>query len=293
MDDTLNLSGLFSINPTFPKNDIFADYIYYNPENGNGSLENSLIKHINEEIKIIDNKKKDNSNFLINKIPNNSKIEIKSFLSQKKIFETYNENEKEIQKQKKLMMNRISAKKSRLKKKVYVKCLEDELKKMKNEIEEKNNFEKNFFQGISKEKNELNHISSIIKIYQKLLNQENIILNKSKSENETLNDYVYLQKKIVLDFLIKQIQFLIPIKCKIFQNKYLKLKKFELNDSIFDINNKINENLEMLKELYDFEMPLKNLKKKKNDSMAFQLYSYYYNLKNYIDSFKNIFEDIY
>ena len=293
MDDTLNLSGLFSINPTFPKNDIFADYIYYNPENGNGSLENSLIKDINEEIKIIDNKKKDNSNFLINKIPNNSKIEIKSFLSQKKIFETYNENEKEIQKQKKLMMNRISAKKSRLKKKVYVKCLEDELKKMKNEIEEKNNFEKNFFQGISKEKNELNHISSIIKIYQKLLNQENIILNKSKSENETLNDYVYLQKKIVLDFLIKQIQFLIPIKCKIFQNKYLKLKKFELNDSIFDINNKINENLEMLKELYDFEMPLKNLKKKKNDSMAFQLYSYHYNLKNYIDSFKNIFEDIY
>ena len=263
MDDTLNLSGLFSINPTFPKNDIFADYIYYNPENGNGSLENSLIKDINEEIKIIDNKKKDNSNFLINKIPNNSKIEIKSFLSQKKIFETYNENEKEIQKQKKLMMNRISAKKSRLKKKVYVKCLEDELKKMKNEIEEKNNFEKNFFQGISKEKNELNHISSIIKIYQKLLNQENIILNKSKSENETLNDYVYLQKKIVLDFLIKQIQFLIPIKCKIFQNKYLKLKKFELNDSIFDINSKINENLEMLKELYDFEMPLKNLKKKK------------------------------
>jgi hypothetical protein len=293
MDDTLNLSGLFSINPTFPKNDIFADYIYYNPENGNGSLENSLIKDINEEIKIIDNKKKDNSNFLINKIPNNSKIEIKSFLSQKKIFETYNENEKEIQKQKKLMMNRISAKKSRLKKKVYVKCLEDELKKMKNEIEEKNNFEKNFFQGISKEKNELNHISSIIKIYQKLLNQENIILNKSKSENETLNDYVYLQKKIVLDFLIKQIQFLIPIKCKIFQNKYLKLKKFELNDSIFDINSKINENLEMLKELYDFEMPLKNLKKKKNDSMAFQLYSYYYNLKNYIDSFKNIFDDIY
>ena len=45
MDDTLNLSGLFSINPTFPKNDIFADYIYYNPENGNGSLENSLKRY--------------------------------------------------------------------------------------------------------------------------------------------------------------------------------------------------------------------------------------------------------
>ncbi len=39
----------------------------------------------------------------------------------KNIFETHNENEKEIQKQKKLLMNRLSAKKSRLKKKVYIK----------------------------------------------------------------------------------------------------------------------------------------------------------------------------
>ena len=44
------------------------------------------------------------------------------------------------------MMNRISAKKSRLKKKVYIKCLEDELIKIKNEIEKKNNFEKIYFE---------------------------------------------------------------------------------------------------------------------------------------------------
>ena len=118
MEDTLNLSGLFSTNPTFPKNDIFADYIYYNPENINGSLENSLIKDINDDIKIIENGKKEiNQNFfnknLINQIPKNQKIkEIKPLINnQKKIFETYNGNEKESQKQKKLMMNRISAKK--------------------------------------------------------------------------------------------------------------------------------------------------------------------------------------
>ncbi len=68
MNDILNLSNLFSTNPTFPKNDIFADYIYNNPENGNGSLENCLIKDINDERKIIENgKKKLIKIFLINK----------------------------------------------------------------------------------------------------------------------------------------------------------------------------------------------------------------------------------
>jgi len=60
----MNVTNLFSTNPTFPKNDIFSDYIYYNPENGNGSLENSLIKDINDDIKIIENGKKEiNQNF--------------------------------------------------------------------------------------------------------------------------------------------------------------------------------------------------------------------------------------
>ena len=56
---------------------------------------------------------------IINQIQKTQKIkEIKPLINnQKKIFETYNGNEKESQKQKKLMMNRISAKKSRLKKK--------------------------------------------------------------------------------------------------------------------------------------------------------------------------------
>ena len=54
-----------------------------------------------------------------------------------------------------------------------------------------------------------------------------------------------------------------PIKCKLFQYKYLKLQKLENDDSIEKVIIKINENIEMLKELYDFEMPFKQLKKKK------------------------------
>ena len=294
MDDTLNLSGLFSINPTFPKNDIFADYIYYNPENGNGSLENSLIKDINEEIKIIDNKKKDNSNFLINKIPNNSKIEIKSFLSQKKIFETYNENEKEIQKQKKLLMNRLSAKKSRLKKKVYIKCLEDELEKMKNEVEQKRNFEKFYLSGISGQENGkgIEIISSDVQRYNILIKQENNLLEKSKNDSDSMNEYINLQKQLLHDILIKIIEVSMPIKCKIFQHKYLKLQKFDNDDSLEVIINKINGNIEMLKELYDFDKQIKSSKKSKSESMAYQLFNYYDNLKNYVTSFKIMYEAI-
>jgi hypothetical protein len=40
-----------------------------------------------------------------------------------------------------------------------------------------------------------------------------------------------------------------PIKCKLFQNKFLKLQKFENDDSIETVINKINENIEMLKKL--------------------------------------------
>ena len=215
----------------------------------------------------------------INQIKKNKKKkEIKPLINnQKKIFETYNGNEKEIQKQKKLMMNRISAKKSRLKKKVYIKCLEDELIKIKNEIEEKNNFEKIYFEGICKKDNGkgIENLSSEIQKYNNLIKIENNLLNKSKNDNQIINDYINLQKTIILDIFIKQIDVLMPIKCKLFQNKFSKLQKFEKDDSIETVINKINENIEMLKKLYDFEIPVKQLKMKKSDSMALQFYNYY------------------
>ena len=52
INSKLNISGFSSINPTFPKNDIFADYIIYNPDNGNGTLDLSLVKDIRDEIPI-------------------------------------------------------------------------------------------------------------------------------------------------------------------------------------------------------------------------------------------------
>ena len=324
-DDKLNISGFSSINPTFPKNDIFADYIIYNPDNGNGTLDLSLVKDIRDEIPIEpnfdfsyfenENGKKEKKISVFKKIPEkeiqkqilkvnqtqkmkeiklqNCIVNENEIKQKKNIFETHNENEKEIQKQKKLLMNRLSAKKSRLKKKVYIKYLEDELEKMKNEIEKKRNFEKFYLPGVSKQENgkTLENLSNDVQRYDILIKKEHLFYEKSKNDNESINDYVNLQKKLLHDILIKIIDVSMPIKCKIFQHKFLKLQKFENEDSINIIINKINCNIDMLKELYDFDKEL-ILKKNKSESIAQQLFIYYNNLKDYVISFKTIYDHI-
>lgn len=324
-DDKLNISGFSSINPTFPKNDIFADYIIYNPDNGNGTLDLSLVKDIRDEIPIEpnfdfsyfenENGKKEKKISVFKKIPEkeiqkqilkvnqtqkmkeiklqNCIVNENEIKQKKNIFETHNENEKEIQKQKKLLMNRLSAKKSRLKKKVYIKYLEDELEKMKNEIEKKRNFEKFYLPGVSKQENgkTLETLSNDVQRYDILIKKEHLFYEKSKNDNESINDYVNLQKKLLHDILIKIIDVSMPIKCKIFQHKFLKLQKFENEDSINIIINKINCNIDMLKELYDFDKQL-IIKKNKSESIAQQLFIYYNNLKDYVISFKTIYDHI-
>jgi hypothetical protein len=324
-DDKLNISGFSSINPTFPKNDIFADYIIYNPHNGNGTLDLSLVKDIRDEIQIEpnfdfsyfenENGKKEKKISVFKKIPEkeiqkqilkvnqtqkmkeiklqNCIVNENEIKQKKNIFETHNENEKEIQKQKKLLMNRLSAKKSRLKKKVYIKYLEDELEKMKNEIEKKRNFEKFYLPGVSKQENgkTLETLSNDVQRYDILIKKEHLFYEKAKNENESIDDYVNLQKKLLHDILIKIIDVSMPIKCKIFQHKFLKLQKFENEDSINIIINKINCNIDMLKELYDFDKQL-IIKKNKSESIAQQLFIYYNNLKDYVISFKTIYDHI-
>ena len=191
-------------------------------------------------------------------------------------------------------MNRLSAKKSRLKKKVYIKCLEDELEKMKNEVEQKRNFEKFYLSGISGQENGkgIEIISSDVQRYNILIKQENNLLEKSKNDSDSMNEYINLQKQLLHDILIKIIEVSMPIKCKIFQHKYLKLQKFDNDDSLEVIINKINGNIEMLKELYDFDKQIKSSKKSKSESMAYQLFNYYDNLKNYVTSFKIMYEAI-
>ena len=91
-----------------------------------------------------------------------------------------------------------------------------------------------------------------------------------------------------------------PIKIRIFQNKYLKLSTIEKDDSISVIKNKIKENLQAIKELYDVEnfkdedndkiqMNAYQYDSMKNKSMAYQIYTFYNNLKNYVKEFEKLY----
>ena len=50
-----------------------------------------------------------------------------------------------------------------------------------------------------------------------LIKKEHLFYEKSKNDNESINDYVNLQKKLLHDILIKIIDVSMPIKCKIFK----------------------------------------------------------------------------
>jgi hypothetical protein len=90
---------------------------------------------------------------------------------------------------------------------------------------------------------------------------------------------------------------MMPIKIKLFQNKYLKLSSIKYDDTLNVIKNKIDKNLETLQELYDknnfkhqdngdAKIKEYNIKSK---SMPNSIYNFYHNLKNYINSLEKIF----
>ena len=156
--------------------------------------------------------------------------------------------------------------------------------------------------------NENEHLISNNNLCQNCINidglkgEEKIILSeKSEKKNiNIINSFTAKQRIILEQLLIKQIQVMMPIKIKMFQNKYLKLSTFEKDDNINVIKNKIEENLQAIKELYDVEtfkdednggVQIKKYQYDgtKSKSMAYQIYTFYNNLKNYVNEFEKIY----
>ena len=215
----------------------------------------------------------------------------------------------EEEKNKQKIKNKISARKSRQKKKEYISHLEADYSLLKNKLKaiEQNtkindnyiplNENKDFL--IDKKENLCGNCSKI----ENLKFEENIILNQEKFDDNNnfnlINSYSDKQRKILEKLLINQIIIMMPIKIKMFQNKYLKLFTFNENESLNEIKNKIERNLRTIQELYD----IKHLKNEENGlniepyyknnsksgSMAYQIYNYYFNLKNYINEFEKIY----
>ena len=246
----------------------------------NNDIENINNKNFNgkTEVNIIKEKKKENKS---NKIPS-KKSEINSIQNK--------ENMTKEVKQKKLLSNRESAKKSRLKKKAYIENLEKKYLILKTEYIrniEKQKLRKAYF------KNE--HFIDEDKINPNLkIGKENIIYDSQKYNDEYIqnnisNNYYSKQKKIIENLLVNQIDMMTPINIKILQNKFLKLYKLESNDNFQIIRNKIDVNLETIKELYDINENDKDINKK---SKGYQLFEFYSNIAILLNRYEVLYKNL-
>ena len=211
------------------------------------------------------------------------------FLSKKKelnSFQATEQIETEI-KQKKILLNRESAKKSRLKRKIYIENLEKQYLLLKTEyikIIEKQKLNKGYVNN-SILKNE--HFIEDDKINPNLkIGKENVLydFNKVKEENiQNNNDCLNKQKKIMENILINQIDMMTPINIKLLQHKFLKLNKIDNNDNFQTIQNKINSNIEMIKELYDINENEICINKK---SKGYKLFEFYSNISTLLNKYE-------
>ena len=221
----------------------------------------------------------------------------------------------EAKKQSQKIKNKISARKSRLKKKLYIEELEKQYDLVKNELyeikQELGIFENNVIHlnengkivNKNKIKNKyLNGFSNYFKI-EELKHEENEIINEKIKESNNINkiySFTSKQKIFLEQLLVSQIEIMMPIKVKIFRNKYLKLLTINKDDSISVIKNKIEENLKSIEEVYNVNKyadeynggtKVQNDQNNfmRNKSMPYQIYNFYKNLRNYVNEFEKIY----
>ena len=179
----------------------------------------------------------------------------------------------------KLLRNKISARKSRQKKKDYIKCLEEELVKLKNEI----SFNQNIRSNLNEENDEINKkFFNKITIFEK--QKEDIYKGGQKKQSSLMRELEASQKIILKELLIKQINYSIPLKFQIFGKKYIKLIPLSDDDSITTIISKINENLNKIKTY------MGNISKSRI-KLVIKLYEMYKNIKCYIECFNQLYTE--
>jgi hypothetical protein len=159
-----------------------------------------------------------------------------------------------------------------------VQQLEEQLKRYKEQISNiKNNINKD------------NTIENILSLLEEKEKEIELATNKKKVEMNT-SIYINNQKLIINNLFIKQINNMMPIDCKVFQNKFIKLAQIENDDNIEIILNKINNNIKMLNELYEFDQRI-NIKNtntnclKGKEIVAYKLFLFYEKMKKYTKVF--------
>ena len=202
--------------------------------------------------------------------------------------EINNENEFPKKFDDKLLMNRISARKSRLKKKQYIKSLEEETARLKNQIilngKKGSNIQDLGDIDLNPEKTEEKNKLFLDKIILLEKQEKEVKKEGQKKSANIINQHEVLQKTVLREMLVKQIHLFLPLKYLIFGEKFIKLVKINEDDSLSVIISKINENLKKIKNYM-------NIISKKRIKLVIKFYEIYKKIKNYSDSFQQLFAE--
>ena len=181
--------------------------------------------------------------------------------------------------EKRLLMNKLSARKSRQKKKEYVKCLEEELVKLKNDISFNKEIDNHFKDELGQNNNKL--LNNIINFEKQ---KKEIFIKGKKNQQEKMGKLETSQKIILTKLLIRQINYSITLKFKIYEKKYLKLIPLSDDDSISTIISKVNKNLDNIKNY------IENISKGKI-KLVYKFYEIYKNIKCFAECFNRSFSE--
>ena len=244
-----------SINPFLPK--LFNEKDDFSISSGANNYYESLINCTISKLK-----KNSNAEFF-------DDFEDKRSNSDQDIFKIEKKDSTKKKIERKLLMNRLSVKKSRQKKKIYLKKLEEESANFKNKISLNN--VGNLSDG--KNKNFFNHLRLIG------LQEKEIREKGQKQCNDIMKQYELLEKTALVELLIKQINLFIPLRFRIFGERYMKLIKFNDDDSLSVISTKIDENLEKINNYMD-------VVSKERIKSVIKLHEIYNNFKKYVAMFQ-------
>ena len=176
----------------------------------------------------------------------------------------------------------MSARKCRQKKKLYIENLEEMISEYEMQIK---------ILKYEKEKERKENFS-LDKTYRNLLHKEQILLtpeNDSKKIEFVKKEYINEQKILLNEIFSKQIELLMPIDCKLFLNKFIKLKQIDTQDTIDNNYKNIESNIDLLNELYDFssrKMKISEEGTKGKENIAYKLFIYYEKVLELIKGYK-------
>ena len=102
-----------------------------------------------------------------------------------------------------------------------------------------------------------------------------------KKKANVMKQHEVLQKVLLKEMLVKQINNFLPLKYQIFGEKFIKLIQIKEDDSLSVIISKINENTTKIKNYLSI-IPKKRIK------LVIKFHEIYKKLKNFVDSYQQL-----